>query len=447
MAALPLSSSCPIAMLNYARTDSDSGPLSLSSPSDGTKPGAPVPELSRSSPVDYETGAVTLGSSSASPEAGGTATVTVRHLLQRHLLTPLARVVVAYAHTRDVDLVVSWQSDADHVYTPWLCGPCEQDALAGWQLPIHLDVGHGYEIVLKAVDLVGLPGVTLVCRARATPKDARCTWMLRLPPLERDNKKEPRRERHITATKLPLDDVFWGGAWHDRSHIYTRRWRRWSPELGAWQSPDADGKIFVNDLEWDGDVHYAGFLVRAADARLEWYNPQTGVWGGCAFPAAPQTRYHGLVVRPDTGILYAAVRCCRSEEFESHPETVTIWSTRLVATTRLDVITSVATLEVDPLTWVPTTLTRFPAPVIFSGSVDKCHLHSYNDWYRIRGTLPDGRVWFSTGAEFIVQDVGAATDQVARGSCGWRYSARDEYLFHLLGFTSQPDRGFCAILA
>jgi hypothetical protein len=169
--------------------------------------------------------------------------------------------------------------------------------------------------------------------------------------------------------------------------------------------------------------------------------------GDCAFPAAPNARRHGLVVRADSGILYAAVRCCHSEEHESHPEIMTVWSTRLVATTRLHDSETATTLTVDPLTWISMTVPRMPLAGVINVASDKRHPHSYNDWYRIRGALSDGRVWFSTGAAFIVQEIDNATDNVAHSSSRWRYSARDENLFQLLGFTPQPDRPFCVILA
>jgi hypothetical protein len=143
-----------------------------------------------------------------------TGDITLRGTLQRHLLTPLTCLVIEYAHTRDADLVVSWQSD-DYVYALWLCGPCGQDTLAGWRLPIHFDVDYGYPMILKAIDLVGLPGVTIVCWGRATPETERCIWMLRLPPVESDGTEDgdsegPRGNRQIVATKLPPDSTFWG---------------------------------------------------------------------------------------------------------------------------------------------------------------------------------------------------------------------------------------------
>jgi hypothetical protein len=78
--------------------------------------------------------------------------------------------------------------------------------------------------------------------------------------------------------------------------------------------------------------------------------------------------------------------------------------------------------------------------------------HTRETVYHLRGTLPDGRLWFATGGgSFVVQaPTGGGGDRDGGGEklcCGWRHSGDGESLYRLLGFTEQPNRRFCSILA
>jgi hypothetical protein len=413
---------------------------------------------------------------------------------------PLVKLVIAYAQTRDQDLAVSVQSDRQHNKTAWLCGPHGQDALVGWQLPILPDLSIGSDAhtpcVVKAVDFDHLPGVTLVVRGRICLDDRLGQmWLLRLQPPPPSSPSSGVVPASSVAFSSPSSDTStsaevtapstiaavidadashrkltfvalasgaeWGKVWHDGHHLRIGQHWVWRTEHAEW-SHARSSRVADNGgwghLGWDHAAQYRGYRLRPRHDTIEWLNSSTGERGWFASPAKsaigllrspPITHRHGLSIDAETGVMHLVSRCCECHGSADHPEAVVVWSTRLSVrdASRSDHSDLKSSAAAASAVWHPSAVSgamgyplRLGCDPTASAPLGDRYSHTSDTAYHLHGTLPDGRAWFSAGVRFIAQLWPDAASH-------WRHSAHGESLDRLLGFTEQPDRRSCIILA
>jgi hypothetical protein len=418
-------------------------------------------------------------------------------LLAPHLPAPfLATIVIDYARTRLADLVLwsRYDSRTDLAQT-WVSGPYGCDALAGWRLTVpsrkvtsteRIDRAHA---IVMAIDLIGLPGLTIVYRTRNRQSHSPewRLWMVRFvvsrnaDGINGGNNDGNNIEGDITLYQhAAMTTPTWANVWTDGAYLYSTgdgvgdgehmwQWgthqRRWcvtsvriiptrnpsSSPSSSWPPPRTDIARRAADV---CGYSYDGFRLWLDTRRLCWLRPSGAdvttatvfaAYHECALPADGWDvgMAYRLHVDRATGRLFVATRCCDGSMTtpRQHEEVATVWSCVLVMqhsdsgygrnddshVSAIDAAEdgAVAISHKTRLTIDPTTWTTARVKLDNATIKDNSYVHSPLQHYTTSGTLPDGRVYFSDGYHFVVQTHVDRVDE-------WRQSERGERLGHAL---------------
>ena len=400
-----------------------------------------------------------------------------------YLLSVLIDLVVDYTVTRDEDLLVLMKKDTSiptSTYctsTLWLCGPYGiDDAFACWKLPMDdgFNFDHGLHLesrnrIIRVSNLIDMPGVTLVYRCRVNRNWK--TWMIRLPAVTSSSSKR------LVSTPIALtpngDEP--GRIWHDSKYLYSQcsyigLQYRWLPAEYEWEYTGSRCDLYRKCVMFE-PVPFHGVLLHPHGT----HGTQLCIWnsesGDCTtLRQAPIDDLFYLhqkdmgVPKGNSGILTTeenSTTCTHEthtlmkeslinsrpyldsgtgdifmlvhtplKEGDTSRYVAHIWYTRLLAVTT----TKGMGIMFQDKEWSTSS-----SVVVSTNNVSGSDVKTQCDgavvshyFYRLSGTCRDGRIWFSNGINFVLQ-------QTAGDYTSWRYSHSTESITQLLGMEEPCD--------